>query len=289
MVAFDGPSMASDPDDLATPSSTGASVPRVRAATIGELLAAPIGRWTHAPPMTAWIATPTLCGIRYSGFISSSDVPRLRELGGLPFHPALSRPYRAILDCGAVTGVDATAFAFLIEHSREMSTAESLFDRVAFVRPTGMAAAIAVGVFHDHLASRVPIRFVDTLQEAIEHVGAEEYRGEIEALVRETEDSTLIIALRRLLLDEPRRTLDEAARSLGVSTRTLQRACLASETTFRDEVATARFAFSEALLRATDDKIDAIARRAGYSSAAAFARRFQQVHGMTPTQFRAKR
>jgi AraC-like DNA-binding protein len=42
-------------------------------------------------------------------------------------------------------------------------------------------------------------------------------------------------------------------------------------------------------LRSTNDKIDAIARRAGYASAATFARRFQQVHGITPSQFRAKR
>lgn len=235
------------------------------------------------------MVTPTLCGLVYSGFISSTDVPRLRELGTLPFHGALSRPYRAILDCGAVTGVDAAAFQFLVEHTREIANTKGLVDRVAYVRPAGMTAAVAVGLFHEHLAPSVDLRFVGSLAEALEHVEAGVHAAAIEAMVRDTEDSTLIVALRRMLLENPQRTLDEVARELGVSTRSLQRACLAAETTFRDEVANARFAFSEQLLRSTDDKIDTIARRAGYSSAASFARRFQQVHGMTPSQFRAKR
>jgi AraC-like DNA-binding protein len=276
-------------ESWATCSKLGGSVRAVRAATLEEFLAAPIGRWTHAAPLTAWVATPTLCGLAYSGFISSADVPRLRELGTLPFHGALQRPYRAILDCGAVTGVDAAAFAFLLEHTRDIASTAGLVDRVAYVRPAGMTAAMAVGVFHDHLSSTMQLHFVGTLDEAIEHVEGEAHREEIEAVMRETEDSTLIIALRRMLLEDPRRTLDTVARDLKVSTRSLQRACLAAETTFRDEVANARFAFSEQLLRATDDKIDTIARRAGYASSAAFARRFQQVHGVTPTQFRAKR
>jgi AraC-like DNA-binding protein len=265
------------------------SVLVVRAATLEEFLGAPVGRWTHAPPLAAWVATPTLCGLAYSGFISSTEVPRLRELGTLPFHAALQRPYRAILDCGAVTGVDAAAFGFLLEHSRDIATTVGLLECVAYVRPPGMTAAMAVGVFHDHLVASVNLKFVETLAEAIEHVGGEAHRDEIEAMVRETEDSTLIVALRRMLLEDPRRTLDAVARELKVSTRSLQRACLASETTFRDEVANARFAFSEQLLRATDDKVDVIARRAGYASSAAFARRFQQVHGVTPTQFRQKK
>ena len=259
----------------------------MRAATLEEFRDAPIGRWTSFPSITAWVATPRLGGIVYSGFMT--NVALLRELGDLPFHRALERPYRAILDATAVTGVDASIFAFLVEHTREIAQATDMVERVAFVRPAGLVGAVAVGVFHDHLAPNMEVRFVDTLAEAIDFVEADDHRAAIETMTRAVADSTLIVSLRRLLLENPRRTLDAVARELKVSTRTLQRACLDADTTFRDEVASARFAFSEQLLRATTDKIDAIARRAGYASSAAFSRRFQQVHGVTPTQFRAKR
>lgn len=261
----------------------------MRGAALEEFLAAPIGRWTHVAPLTAWMASPSLCGLAYSGFISSTDVPRLRELATLPFHKALARPYRAILDGTALTGLDPAAFAFLVEHSREIAGTTGLIDRVAYVRPSGLPGAAAVGVFYDHLAPAIAMRFVDTLAEAIAYLEADAHREEIEAVALAAADSTLVVEMRRLLVEDPRRTLDGVARQLKVSTRSLQRACLAAETTFRDEVAAARFAFSEQLLRATDDKIEVIARRAGYASAAAFGRRFVQVHGMTPTQFRAKR
>ncbi len=250
-------------------------------------MAAPVGRWAQVSELTVWMLGPKLAGSIYSGFVSSAEL--LRTLAPLAFHRAFDRPFRAIVDVSAVTGVDVSLFPFLVEHTREMALTKGLIDRAACIRPKGVTGAVASGVFHDYLGANMDFRFVDSFDEAVAYVEAEPHRAEIEAMIRATAESSVIVSLRRLLLEDPRRTLDAVARSLGVSTRTLQRACLDSETTFRDEVANARFAFSEQLLRVTDDKIDAIARRAGYSSSAAFARRFQQVHGITPTQFRAKR
>jgi AraC-like DNA-binding protein len=71
-----------------------------------------------------------------------------------------------------------------------------------------------------------------------------------------------------------------------VSTRTLQRACTRAGSSYRDEVAEARFAHADALLRSTADKIEAIARRAGYESPTSFTRQFNQRYGVTPNQFR---
>jgi AraC-like DNA-binding protein len=63
-------------------------------------------------------------------------------------------------------------------------------------------------------------------------------------------------------------TVEEAARLLGRSTRSLQRELEAvSATSFRDEQARARMAAVAELLAASDDKIAAIAARVGLSAA----------------------
>lgn len=261
----------------------------MRAATTQEFLRSPVGHYTQGPLLTAWMASSTLAGTIYTGFASGADVGRMRELAGVPFHPALARPYRAIIDCSAVTGIEPAAYSFLVEHTTQIASVPGLLEVAALVPPTGMVGAVALGVFHEHVKHNIPLTFATTMSEAIAIVGGEAHREAIEDVARATSVSSPILALRRLLVEDPRRTLDAVARELKVSTRSLQRACLEANTTFRDEVANARFAFSEQLLQVTDEKIDTIARRAGYASAAAFARRFQQVHGMTPTQFRAKR
>jgi AraC-like DNA-binding protein len=260
----------------------------VQVATLHEFLVAPVGRWTHVAPLLLWVATPRLCGITYTGHVASADLPRLRELGDLPLHRALKRPYRAIVDGGELAGIDAAAFTFLIEHVRGLATQTRLAERVACVRPAGMTGAAAIGLFHEYMAKRTDMHFVDDLATAITIVDAEAHRDELLELQEIARGSGLIAVLRGLLREDPRLSLTVVARRLGVSTRTLQRTCTTAGSSYRDEVANARFSYAEALFRSTRDKLDVIARRAGYASATSFARRFQQTYGITPTQFRKR-
>ena len=258
-------------------------------ATLHDFLAAPVGRWAHAPPMLVWSATPKLCGIIYTGLVGAADVPRLTELTRLPLHADFERPYRAILDCAGVTGIDTAVFPLLVEHSRELANTPRLFDRVAYIVPSGMAGATALGVFHKHLAPTIDMRFVDDLDTALALVEGDAVREELLELRELARGAGLLASLRGLLREDPRQSLDRVAARLGVSTRTLQRACTNESSSYRDEAANARFAFADTLLRSTTDKLEAITRRAGYRSAASFTRRFRDTYGVTVAQFRATR
>lgn len=261
----------------------------MRRVPLEQFLRAPIGHWTHVPPMVVWMASQRLCGIAYGGFVSSTDLPALRELADLAFHRALARPYRALVDCRGLTGIDAAAFAFLVDYVRQMAGATgALVDRVACVRAPGMTGVASIGLFHEHMNPALAMRFVDTLDEAIAFLDAGADRAAIHEVSELGIGTSLVAALRRLLRDDVRQTLARVARELGVSTRSLQRACTAAGSSFRDEVAAARFAAAEQLVRATDDKLEAIARRVGYASPVSLARRFQRVHGITPSEYRRR-
>lgn len=262
----------------------------VQRATLDEFLRAPIGRWTHAPPMVMWMASPKLVGIMYAGFVNSTDVPRLRELAEFAFHPALVRPYRALIDCGGLVGVDSAAFAYLVEYLRKLTgITTSLVERVACVRAPGMTGAASIGLFHEHMVDELDMRFVEALDEAIDHLGAREHRAAIQEINEVGARVSIVAALRGVLRENTRQSLATVARRLGVSSRSLQRACQEAGSSYRDEVANARFAIAEEQIRASNDKVEAIARRAGYASAATLARRFQRMHGVTPTEYRKRR
>src|SRR5690349_2850177 len=151
----------------------------MRMATLHEFVAAPVGRWAHAAPLLVWAATPRLCGISYTGLITAADVPQLRALTSLPVHPAFDRPYRAVLDCTGIIGLDVAAFALLVEHVRDMAATQRLFERVAVVRPAGITGAALVGLFHDYVAPKIDLLFVDDLESAIRVVGGDDYRDEL--------------------------------------------------------------------------------------------------------------
>lgn len=257
--------------------------------SLREFVAAPIGRWVHVPPLLIWAASPRLCGIIYHGLVTSSDVPQLRALADLPTHPALARPYRAILDCSGLSGLDAVAFSVLVDHLRDLAERAAMIERVAVVRPSGITGAAALGLFHEHFAHRIDLRFVDDLDAAIRVVEAQSYADELVSLREVARGFGLIASLRRLLREQPQRSLAAAALQLGVSTRTLQRACSNAGSSFRNEVAAARLAFATSLLVSTSEKIETIARRAGYASAVSFTRRFQREHGVTPSEYRRRR
>lgn len=223
----------------------------------------------------------------YAGFVTAADLPRLRELWTLPFHSAFRRPYRVILDGAHLSGIDGAAFEILVENVRMLANTPGLIDIVAYIPPPNMVAATTLGLFHQHVVRLIDLRFVEDLDAAVSAVGAEDYREELVELRDVVRGAGLLTSLRALLREDPRLSLEEVARRLAVSTRTLQRVCTTSSSSFRNETASARFAFADELLRTTADKIESVARRAGYSSATTFARRFRAVYGITPAELRA--
>jgi len=111
--------------------------------------------------------------------------------------------------------------------------------------------------------------------------------AEIDALVAEvlaTPDP--LAALATLLRAEPGIDLTQAARRLGRSTRSLQRALATSGQTFATLRSRIRLERALSLLANPKLKVQAIASLIGFASSTHFTSWFRRVHSMTPSQFR---
>ena len=79
--------------------------------------------------------------------------------------------------------------------------------------------------------------------------------------------------------------LDDVARSIATSRRSLQRAFESEGITFREAVAVARMRRAKALLSRGELPVYRVADRVGYRSKAEFTKAFKRYSGMTPTDF----
>ncbi len=83
-------------------------------------------------------------------------------------------------------------------------------------------------------------------------------------------------------------SIDDVARSMGTSVRTLQRELHGAGTDFRSLANTIRARRGAELLRDTTRSITDIAAELGYASPAGFARAFRKVTGLAPREFRTR-
>ncbi|ALA18030.1 MULTISPECIES: AraC family transcriptional regulator [Chelatococcus] len=82
-------------------------------------------------------------------------------------------------------------------------------------------------------------------------------------------------------------SLDDVARSMDTSVRTLQREIHRAGTDFRSLTTTVRIQRATELLRHTNGSITHISAELGYSSPAGFARAFRKATGVGPREFRS--
>jgi AraC-like DNA-binding protein len=95
-------------------------------------------------------------------------------------------------------------------------------------------------------------------------------------------------------MNEPRRevsavSLDETARALGLSSRTLKRRLADEGTDFSTILDDQRRQRALLLLRSADLSVEDVAARVGYSDVANFTRAFRRWAGTTPTAYRRAR
>lgn len=100
-------------------------------------------------------------------------------------------------------------------------------------------------------------------------------------------DRKLSARVRRHLRDSAALpSIEETARALGVSTRTLKRKLAAERLTFSELLEAERRERALRLLRVTELSLEQIAQRLGYSTLANFARAFRRWTGQTPAHHR---
>ena len=104
------------------------------------------------------------------------------------------------------------------------------------------------------------------------------------------QDDSLALRVRKLAVTSERiRSVDEVARALRVSARTLKRKLAAEQTSFTDLVELERRERAFALLSKPSLALDEIAGRLHYSNTASFSRAFRRWTGQAPGQYRARK
>jgi AraC-like DNA-binding protein len=248
----------------------------------------PVGRYAWSAPLLAWACTPRLVGLAHIGAIDQAHLPLLEMAAALPFHPDLRPPYTAIIDSSRLTYIAPGLFPFLVQHLLALrERGGTLLARVAMIRPPGLNGAAAFGLASEHMGAVVPVGFVDTLAEAVDYAGITTDR---DLVLGELEEAyalpTLIGRVRSELRSNPVLSMVALTQCLGISTRTLQRSLASADTSFRLEAAKARLEFAVGLIRSTDEKLETVAARCGFSSPASLARSIREGFGKTPSELR---
>jgi AraC-like DNA-binding protein len=265
-----------------------------RAEDIAAYVADPVGRYVVGPTFLHFFLDPGLCGIVFWGRPDEAAIRALTSALTVEL-PERCGPHATYVDTRSLTAVDDAAFEALA--SFVGPRAELLGEKVtrqAIVRPEGAIGAMVAG-FYNVTPSVNPERrgvFTDP-EPAFEWMGRSDGTGVIKALAAVqaavTETPELLEALRRHLTVHLRRvTVSSAARSLGVSPRTLQLHLRRADTSFRRELSAARVRVAQQLLEAGESKLLSIALDVGCASAQHFSTLFRKQTGCAPGQWRAR-
>jgi AraC-like DNA-binding protein len=188
--------------------------------------------------------------------------------------------------------IDPASFTTVIEQAGPtLPQYAGHVSRCAVVLPAGMGAAVVMGFF-GMIGAPFEVRFFADPIAALDYLGQPDpqaFLAEIDRLQEKASGTPpLLFRLRALLDRDPAgTTVQDAARLLSVSTRSLQRRLVESRTSFRSELLAARLRKAQRLLVDSDDKITAIALEVGCGSSQHLSALFRKMTGETPTQWRA--
>jgi len=260
--------------------------------TTSAFLAAPRGAYVLGRSFFYFQTAEDLTGYALWGAPSSADMDDLITLIGssvsrLPPHPSL-------VDARALEDAPPTLFDRLATFIRDNGDALARSTtRVALVRGQGVTGAIVSGFF-EVVTPPYPVRAFDALAPALAWLGTDDAGALAEELEQLRDAASKVPPLLRQLrsvIDAALPHPDEAAvaRSLGLSSRTMQRRLSELGTTFASEVAEVRVARAISLLERTDDPLTRIAFDVGCPSLSSFSTLVRKLTGETPSAIRAKR
>lgn len=267
-------------------SGGGAHVRPVEFVEVDErtFLSTPCPQFTRGANFVAW-SEATSAGIFATGTQTLAD---LHISQGFCRRQLVDGPPRALLIDARDFGVDALCLDNLL-HASPLQGARDASNmvRLSVILPLGWSRAFWMGAIALGVGGGTPARGFTDPDAAWRWLGASEAtRLGVEQLRIATAPSKLRADLHAQLRTNPTLSIAEAARALKSSPRSLQRALKDAGITFADARSRARVELAAALLRETDDKLDAIAARAGFRSRSYFASWFHQVVGQSPDKFR---
>ncbi len=255
-----------------------------------EFLEAPEGRYVTA---ASWFyfATSAIVGCVAWGRPGPEDAEAVIRLGSVWLDPRV--PARgSFFDVRSVEVAQAAAvFPVFREHmeQRRGELARAV-TRFAIVHPQGIVGVVASGFF-GMVPPPYPLRLFTDVDEALAWLGEAEpsrLANELTSIRAAIDGTSPSLRELQRVLDAGLRhtTLARAARSLGLSARTLQRRLRADGTTFERELNRARVRAAQALMSETDASLTAIAFEVGCASPAHLSVLFRKVTGESPSEWR---
>lgn len=250
----------------------------------------PVGRWIAAGTGITYAVSPSFAGtVAWGAPDAAATRAMVRSFEGV-WAKTMSGSVDLVMDASRVERIDAGALATLIEWAVKWrhEVRRVVRQQIGVIRD-GLPGIVLSGVL-PAVGDTHPFRVMRDASEA--HRALDPEHGvalwrELEGLVEGVSGlAPEVRALRDLLrLRCSDLVLAEAARALGLSTRSLQRALGAHGTTFQNELREARFTRAHELLTTTDEKVAVIAHAVGITESA-LAQLIRERVGCTPTELR---
>jgi AraC-like DNA-binding protein len=254
----------------------------------------PPGRYTATTSCIVWCASRALCGLHAWGHPGADELIELSRIAE-NYVDVMEPHFDLVVDGRQVEGLDSEALMVLT--SWVLRQGPSLLTRARFwsvVGERGVGARLARLFPTTDAPNQGPGRNLIVLTDVTEAftavLGPELGRETERAVERAASEARGVPrelqVVRALLAQRVDTRIDEAARAVGLSPRSLQRWLSEHGTSFHEEVIAARFATACSLLLTTDWKLAAIASRLGISERAV-TMLFRAKTGLSPAAWRA--
>jgi AraC-like DNA-binding protein len=263
-----------------------------RAGSLESFVADPVGSWFAPGECVTWVASPTLGGATVWGNPNVESTRLVIRAFDALWAKGMAAQVDVVLDGRRIERVDPAALGMLVEWAgeRRAEVVRKVRQQIGVVAP-GLVGLTLSGIL-PVIGDTHPFRVVhDPLEAHRALSGGDDAIGrEVQALVEECSGVVPELrALRELLRARNASiTLQECARALGSSTRSLQRSLGSLGTSFQHELRDARFAVAREMLATTEEKIATIANRVGVTEGA-LTQLVRERTGKTPAELRRSR
>lgn len=265
---------------------------QLAATTIEDFSRNPVGKYVAGPTFAHYCVTPTFWGVTLWGRPNQKDAVQLGRTLIAEIAPS-AEPHVSLVDASRLVGGDVGAFvAFERYMSRHAEALAKYVLRLALVRPSGLEGAIVAGAY-DVIERPYEVSVFGDVEGALAWLDARDGLAIAKAIAdmhaSATSTPALLGTLRTWLdkhLAEP--SIADAASTLAVSERSLQRKLQENGTTFQEEIAEARVRAAKRLLVDGDASLTTIALEVGCASPQHFSALFRRLTGESPSAWRTR-
>lgn len=253
-----------------------------------DRLLGPRPAWFAHRRFAAWSAGRSFVGWVLWSHFADEDAEAGKQLW-IALAARMAPPFDFVLDLRALESLSHGAYTRIREFA---TTGKPGLRRMAIlVGEETYGGAIQLGLYAispPPFAWRSFTRYADAAR-WLERADAAPVFAEVEPMARAAAGEPSPAAdLVRVLAVSPRATVEAAARTLGLSSRSLQRLLRERGTTFSDERDRARVVRARDLLADPAAKLDAVAAEIGCADRRSLNRLFRRLTGETPAEFRAR-